>query len=137
MSLHCFLFIHPFIQAADARAEEMMPPKKSRAARELDDTHAREVNGHQAEDHVTEPAGDAEEEEKNIFKVEIIHSKRERTVPKHETVFQVWYVQGPVTSAKRSSLKPHSHRTRKQICTKFACKPFDVACNLCEHSHSL
>ena len=33
----------------------------------------------------------------------------------------------PITIFVRRLVRPHSHRTRKQIC----CKPFDVACNLC------
>ncbi len=61
----------------------MMPPKKSKAARALDEPapEPKDQNG--------APASE-EPEKKNIFKVEIIHTKRERTVPQHETHFQSW-----------------------------------------------
>ena len=37
----------------------------------------------------------------------------------------------------QGTLRPRSHCTRSRFAHKFVCKPFDVACNLCEHSHLL
>ena len=41
---------------------------------------------------------------------------------------------GQFLQTKRS-VRPRIHATRKLIARKFACKPFDVACKLCEHSY--
>ena len=57
----------------------MMPPKKSKAARVLDENSENGRNG------------EVEDEKKvDIFKVEILSSKRERTVPVYETICNTW-----------------------------------------------
>ena len=57
----------------------MMPPKKSKAARVLDENSENGRNG------------EVEDEKKvDIFKVEILSSKRERKVPVYETICNTW-----------------------------------------------
>ena len=63
----------------------MMPPKKSKAARELEDHPTGKGKGMNGE-----AKEDSPERNVDIFKVEILDSKRERTVPLYETVFNTW-----------------------------------------------
>ena len=62
----------------------MMPPKKSKAAREMENGSTGSGKG------VNGAAEEADERKVDIFKVEILNSKRERTVPVYETVFNTW-----------------------------------------------
>ena len=56
-----------------------MPPKKSKAARVLDENSENGMKD------------DVEDEKKvDIFKVEILSSKRERTIPVAETICNTW-----------------------------------------------
>ncbi len=76
----------------------MMPPKKSKAARdfESEEQDAVQQNGDTNPDADREEAEDEEDEPApvkkhvNIFSVTVVDGRRERKVPASETAFQNW-----------------------------------------------
>ncbi len=70
------------------------------------------------------------------------HRKGDASRKRYAGVTGFWKLQGKflnhlfVPKDQAESLGPGSHRTRiGTFARKFACKAFDVACNLGEHSH--
>ncbi len=90
-----------FVKLSASEDPKMMPPKKSKAARdfETEDQDAIQQNGETNPEVSKEEEEDDEEEAPppvkkhvNIFSITVVDGRRERKVPPSETYFKKWCV---------------------------------------------